>query len=108
VGIRAKTTNSVTIYAQITRVPAQANPGNAASLPDSFINKIAVDKRYIETDDNDNIETITNKLITTLLYKSNRHNWNGSLCSEIRKFIGDLKPDFAMQEKGLHCKKEST
>lgn len=74
----------------------------------TLINKIAVDKRYIETDDNDNIETITNKLITTLLYKSNRHNWNGSLCSEIRKFIGDLKPDFAMQEKGLHCKKEST
>ncbi|EHL31320.1 ankyrin repeat domain-containing protein [Legionella drancourtii] len=67
----------------------------------ALIKKIAVDKRYIEVDDNDNIETITNKLITTLLYKSNRHNWNGSLCSEIRKFIGDLKPDFAMQEKAF-------
>ncbi|MCA0402300.1 MAG: ankyrin repeat domain-containing protein [Proteobacteria bacterium] len=65
----------------------------------ALIKKIAVDKGYIEVNDEDDIDIIINKLITTLLYKSNRHNWNTYPCVELRDFIADLDPSFSKKNK---------
>lgn len=64
-----------------------------------LIKYIATAKYYIEADEDDDSDTIVNKLITTLLYKSNRHQWNSDLCLELRGFITALKPAFANKPK---------
>lgn len=48
---------------------------------------IAINKKYIEITNTDSEEVILNKLITTLLYKSNRHGWDSEICKEIKSMI---------------------
>lgn len=52
----------------------------------------AIKERYIETQDDENLETITNKLITTLLYESKRHGWDSLECMQLKGYIKELKP----------------
>src|SRR4051812_23816919 len=52
---------------------------------------VAINKQYIELENTDNLPII-NKLITTLLYKSNRHGWGSEVCVEIRSLIEILHP----------------
>ena len=61
--------------------------------------KHAVDEKYIEANEDEDKQTIINKLITTLLYKSNRHGWN----SVVHDFIYSLFGFFQVFHVIVYC-----
>ena len=56
--------------------------------------KHAVDSHYIEGSDNEDVNIIINKLITTLLYQSKQHGWSEQDCINLRYYINCLSPNF--------------
>lgn len=64
----------------------------------------AIAKRYIESPDNEEKEVLINKLITTLLYKSNRYKWDDPHCKRIRYYLHCLTEKFTDYKKSDYAK----
>lgn len=65
----------------------------------ALIKWLAIEARYIDDKETDSLPILINKLITSLLYESNRHGWDSKNCLELRTYISYLNPIFKDQDK---------
>lgn len=67
-----------------------------------LVKKLAFKKGYIETLKTDDLDVTVNKLITTLLYKNNRHHWHSRDCINLQHYIGYLRPEFDGKDRSFY------
>lgn len=68
----------------------------------SLVIALARQQKFIDSAQNEKTSDVVNKLITTLLYKSNRHAWNSELCQELKNYITLLDPTFLFKSKSYY------
>ncbi|MCC5792846.1 MAG: ankyrin repeat domain-containing protein, partial [Legionellaceae bacterium] len=94
--VRYLLTHTVDLYKKNNNneIALSLSRGGDPEITKMLVIQHVTDDSSVQTSMDDNTQTLTNKLITTLLYKHKRKGWNAQDCVNLRYYIQSLNSQF--------------